>query len=97
MSDDLPDSPHSDETAAFLRECEEIEDGLHELADDIYELTKGEHAERKDEIVSLAQSKVGRYDEFIAGLSDDDDIEEAKGVLERYIERIRRNLGKLES
>ncbi len=85
------------DTDEFLKRCEEIEDGLHELADDLYAVVKhGASDGNADDVVTRCRDKVRRYDELVSSL-DDDDREEAESVLGRYIERLRRNLAIFES
>ena len=84
------------DTDEFLKRSNDIMDGLDELADDLYEVVdEGITGEERESLISQSKEKIHKYDDFIKEL-DDDDIEEAKGVLERTINRLKNNVQKLE-
>jgi hypothetical protein len=84
------------ETEEFLRRCEEIESGIHRLADDMYAVAEGRITDKaRDEVIRRSQEKVRLYDEFMEQLEDEDDREEAQGVLENYVKSLRQDLGRL--
>lgn len=80
------------ETDEFLRRCEEIEEGLHELADDLFSVAEGEDVREKEQVISRSKEKVKQYEAFLGELDDSEDVEEANSVLEHYIQRLKKNL-----
>ena len=86
------------DTDVFLDRCDAIEKGLHELADDLYaSIEDGQPGDEREELVKLAKEKIESYDEFFAELEDDGEREEAEGVLNREIKRLRRAVQRIES
>jgi hypothetical protein len=84
------------EKKVFLARCEEIEEGLHSLADDLYaSIDDGSEGPERNELVKQAQEKVRLYNALWAELDDEDDKEEVEMSMHSYIKRFHRYFGKL--
>jgi hypothetical protein len=82
------------EKKVFLARCEEIEEGLHSLADDLYaSLEDGSEGPERDELVKQAQEKIRLYDSLWTDLGDEEDKkEEVETSIYDYIQGLQEDL-----
>ena len=85
------------DTDLFLERCENIEKGLHKLANDFYKsLSDGSSHEDRKDLINRAKDKVSLFECLSLDIEDEDEEEEIQ-TFNRYIEKLRGYIVKAES
>ena len=84
------------DTDLFLERCENIEKGLHKLANEFYaSLNDGSPGEARDELIARAKEKISLFERLSLDIEDEDEEEEIQ-VFNRYINKLKGYLLKSE-
>ena len=77
------------DTDLFLERCEEIEEGMHKLANDFYHsLNEGAPGEIRDNLLLRAKEKVSLFESLSLDIEDEDEEEEIQ-TFNRYINKFK--------
>ncbi|WP_438426222.1 hypothetical protein [Aquimarina macrocephali] len=84
------------DTDLFLERCEEVENGLHKLSNELYfTLNKGVTGKKLDDLISRAKEKVKLFDQLSADIEDRQEKEEIESF-KRNINQLRGDILKVE-